>query len=105
MYRKASTLVTLALSILFFVIPAPAQTSADYAARNPYLIRGEEQCKATDPACDDPVPISDVREESAGGCQASAVCGAGHLGRYVLPDGDSIFAGVASAFDLSVFGF
>ena len=105
MYRKASTLVTVALSILFFVIPAQAQASADYAARNPHLIRGEVQCKAADPVCDDPMPISDVREESGDACDASAVCGAGRGGGLSLSDEDSIFAGLASAFDLSVFGF
>lgn len=105
MYRKASTLVTLALSILFFVIPAQAQTSAD-AALNPNLIRGVEQCKASDPVCyDPPVPITDVREESDGACVASDLCGAGRGGGSGLSDEDSIYAYMVSAFDLSVFGF
>jgi hypothetical protein len=51
------------------------------------------------------MPISDVREESGDACDASAVCGAGRGGGLSLSDEDSIFAGLASAFDLSVFGF
>jgi hypothetical protein len=75
MYKKASTLTTLMLSMLLFVISTQAQTTNRRTAPNPNLDRGAEQCRISGLSCDPPVPISVGRGEDGNPCSASDQCG------------------------------